>query len=175
MRITGQRIYKNFRHAAPGELVSFELHQSMSLGIVITQGDDDNEPLVAALIDKYERHPRLIKSSSEDDCISYGREWCIEPFEDAESFPWPHEVNQRSGLLALTEHGWAMTVGASSGGQSGRFNFQWLLLEKLRFLERFRRAAYFSHWKIWTSLDERNVRGAKPILEFEAKPPPRQG
>lgn len=172
MHVLGSREYKLVHQALPGELISFEMGGSPSIGIVLTS--PDGEPLIAALLDPHEGHPRIVRLSKDDACISHGAEWCIEPIEGNESFPWLHDVNRRSGLLALNTSGWMMSVAASGVDYNGRFNLIWFTLEPPTICEKPNRSSFYDHWKIWVRADDSLSGQQKPLLEYHSKPTQRQ-
>jgi hypothetical protein len=173
MQILGSRTYKKVGDVLPGELISCDIGGSPSLGIVLAS--PDGEPLVAALSDPHEGHPRIIRLSKDDACVSHGSDWLIEPIEGKESFPWLHEVNRRSGLLALNASGWMMSVATSGVDHIGRVSLSWFTLEPPTLIaEKPNRSSFYDHWRLWPSEAERASGKSEPLFEFHAAPRLRQ-
>ncbi|MBY5814303.1 hypothetical protein HFN60_01270 [Rhizobium leguminosarum] len=168
MQVIGSREIKSIGNAQSGELVQFSNGGYGSFGVIIAKRKEDW--LVGALNDPHEGHPRLIALDADEECLSYGAGWCLEPIEGAESYPNSHEPNSRSGLLVLKADNWFLSVAASGIDQFGRFNLHWLNLNTHAMSTNAIRGAYFSKWKIWLNADERQISSALPLLEFEAKP-----
>lgn len=169
MEVIGNRTVKDVAAVRPGELIRFANGEHGSLGIVVEIGE--GMPLVAALNDPHESHPRLIRPYESNQCLSYGIDWCLEPIEGVESYPWHHQVNRRSGLLTLLGDGWFLSVAASGVDQLGRFTVKWINLETQAISEQVdRRGAFYSRWIIWQSAQDRANPNASPLFEFEAKP-----
>ncbi|MGO7077940.1 hypothetical protein ACCT03_29585 [Rhizobium johnstonii] len=167
MQIVGCREVKLIVNTELGELIQFSNGGHGSFGIIVAKGDDTT--LVGTLNDHHEGHPRVIALDNDEECLSYGADWCLEPVEGDEAYPYTHEPNRRSGLLVLKGDNWFLAIAASGVDSFGRFTMHWLNLNTYVMSTNTIRGAYFSKWNIWLNADERSVPLAKPLLEFNAK------
>ncbi|GLR54345.1 hypothetical protein KYK30_32045 [Shinella yambaruensis] len=168
MQVVGNRTIKTIGAGAPGELVRVSNGEAGSLGIIAAKREDD--VFVALLEDPYEGHPRLLLLDNDDKCLSYGVDWCLHPVEGAEAYPYHHEVNRRSGLLALKGEQWFMSVASSGVDALGRFSIEWVnLTNPGQGNDGLRGSAFFAKWNIWLN-GERGNPHASPLFQFEAKP-----
>ncbi|MER8744183.1 hypothetical protein NKH54_13975 [Mesorhizobium sp. M1004] len=169
MKVLSSASIKTFGDTAPGEFVAFG-RGSRNLGLVLKEQLGGR--LIGMVTHDEEPHPQIVSAGQNNECMSFGSDWAIEPVHGDQSFPTLHTTlhSHIAGLLALTKQGWLMSF-ATTPPNRGRFPMQWwsLIDQKLVDVES---AALFNSWKIWASPDDRE-RGAQELYSYTAKALPR--
>lgn len=170
MKVLSTASFKTIKDTQPGEIVALG-RRSRMLGIVL-KDHQNNGRLVGELTDTEEPHPRVVYASPNDECLSYGSDWVIEPVAGERAYPTLHEERRLSGVLALTKDGWFMSFATSGIDSQGRYNIEWWRLEDFVVVKELGSAALFNAWAIWPT-EEAWADDRDELWEYSAKPPAR--
>ncbi len=174
MKTVGHLELKPFSAAVPGELLVFG-DERREMGIALAL--DERKGCLVGVFDSHgEAHPRMWRQDADHACLSLGTEWLFEPIHGDQSYPGPHEIMRRAGLLVLTTDGWLMNFATSEIDKSGQFAFDWWNLERNTPVSALPRSAvFFSEWHIWASAADRQAYRGEPVFSFKANPTARRG
>lgn len=166
MKIVGPALaLKNLRDCAAGELVrigySGNGQEMQAIAIVLEAATDTRHAFIG-----YLDHAGGAGKSTyyDDDCISLGTEWTIEPVQSSGAFPRNSKALQRKGAYILTPKGPALAFYPSEGVQRSTL---YLLptFEEVQFDKE--HGAAIPSWQIWLEEGDRSRPGAEPAFVFK--------
>jgi hypothetical protein len=168
MRVASNATLRKMSELVVGELITFG-NEKQEIGIVVTTGQQNGDPLVGVLKAADEPHPQLLRPWVDAPCMSLGTDWEIEPIFDLSVFPG-NTNSRRAGWLCLGQSGWAMSFAASSVDQMGRFALEWWKIgnESGQINGVGNNAVGFAKWRIWADEESRRDPKASPLFEYEA-------
>ena len=174
MKTVGHLELKSFSAVVPGELLVFG-DGRREMGIALAK-DEGSDCLVGVFESHGEAHPMMARQSGDLECLSFGTDWLLEPVHGDQSFPGPHQILRRAGLLALTRDGWLMNFATSPIDRAGQFAFEWWNIGSNVLVSALPdRAVFFSEWHIWASAADRHEYRGEPAFSFKANPTARHG
>lgn len=153
--------------AQVGDLVVVSYENARTVGLIV-EFNEDRDPLLGVLSGPFEI-PHLLRETGDTLCMSYGKDWVLEPTDSQAAAPSHFETNRRAGLLVLTRNGWFMNFASSHIDQFGRFSWEWRDMEAFKQSARVEKGIVFDGWRLWSNIADRDHRNGRPLLSYKAE------
>lgn len=155
--------HKSVSDTQPGELYRMPLRGELAICITL-EVRENGQPLIGILRSSAVDRPSFLISDGRVQCASYGTDWLIDPDYDDASFPSNAYGERAERTLYLSPGAALLRFDRPQNPNSFDYVFGNLLAGGCR--DRTPNDVPVSQWRIWKSVADRSLIGAKPIMEF---------
>lgn len=156
-------VSKTVGQTEPGELFRVLLGKSLAICMNVQSGG--NGTLLAVLSHADAQYPFFYNSEGRFPCLSYGKNWAVDPLYGPESYPRSNECDNEAGILFVGENNLS-AIRLDPVKERSDFDYIIAHLGDGGVIDLPNVCAPVRRWKIWASAEDRNRLGAEPVVAF---------